>query len=93
MTGEITLSGDVLPIGGVKEKFLAARRAGVKDLIFPADNKMNVEEDILPEQMAGINVHYVKTLDDVLAIALPSDATEAKQHQEMREQVLAEAKQ
>jgi len=71
MTGEITLSGNVLPIGGVKEKFLAARRAGVKDLIFPADNRQNVEEDVLPEQLEGVNVHYANTINEVLDIALP----------------------
>jgi len=92
MTGEITLSGNVLPIGGVKEKFLAARRAGVKEIIFPADNRMNVEEDVLPEQMEGVNVHYVNTIDEVLAIALPSDASQAKRDRETREQVLADAK-
>ncbi len=76
MTGEITLSGNVLPIGGVKEKFLAAKRAGVRDVVFPSDNKMNVEEDLTPEQLEGVAVHYVKTIDEVLAIALPTSPAE-----------------
>ena len=92
MTGEITLSGNVLPIGGVKEKFLAAKRAGVTDIIFPAENEQNVKEDILPEQMEGVNVHYVKTIDEVLAIAIASNKQEEKQDAEVREQVLADAK-
>ncbi len=89
MTGEITLSGNVLPIGGVKEKYLAAKRVGVHDVIFPAENRMNVEEDLTPEQLQGVNVHYVKTIDEVLSIALPSTPAEEKQDAEEREQVLA----
>src|SRR5499427_3645162 len=76
MTGELTLSGNVLPIGGVKEKFLAAKRAGVRDVIFPADNRMNVEEDLTPEQIDGVNIHYFSTIEEVLAIALPSSKLE-----------------
>jgi len=89
MTGEITLSGNVLPIGGVKEKFLAARRAGVKDLIFPADNRQNVEEDVLPEQLEGVNVHYANTINEVLDIALPTNKDEEKKDSEVREQLLS----
>jgi len=89
MTGEMTLSGNVLPIGGVKEKFLAAKRAGVRDVIFPADNRLNVEEDLTPEQRAGVNIHYAKTIDDVLAIALPKNLEEEHQDDEVREEVLA----
>ena len=74
MTGEITLSGNVLPIGGVKEKFLAAKRAGVTDIIFPAENQQNVEEDVLPEQMEGVQVHYVASIEEVLDIALPRES-------------------
>jgi ATP-dependent Lon protease len=77
MTGEITLSGDVLPIGGVKEKVLAAKRAGVTDVILPADNKTNLEEDLTPEQLENVQVHYVKSISEVLKIALPS-ASEKK---------------
>ena len=88
MTGEITLSGNVLPVGGIKEKFLAAKRAGVHDIILPADNKMNVEEDILPEQLAGVTVHYVSTIDEALSVALPSTPTEEKKDAEEREQHL-----
>ncbi|MGC2324080.1 MAG: endopeptidase La, partial [Terriglobales bacterium] len=88
MTGEITLSGNVLPVGGIKEKFLAAKRAGVHDIILPGDNKMNVEEDILPEQLAGVTVHYVSTIDEALGVALPSTPTEEKKDAEEREQHL-----
>jgi ATP-dependent Lon protease len=71
MTGEITLSGNVLPVGGIKEKFLAARRAGVRTIILPAENRQNVEEDLTPEMMEGVEVHYANRIDDVLDVALP----------------------
>ena len=71
MTGEITLSGNVLPVGGIKEKFLAARRAGVQNIILPAENRQNVEEDLTPEMMEGVTVHYANEIEDVLAVALP----------------------
>ncbi len=88
MTGEITLSGNVLPIGGIKEKTLAAKRAGVTDIILPAENKQNVEEDLTPEQLQGLTMHYVKTIDELLSIALPSSRAEVKKDEEVREQVL-----
>jgi ATP-dependent Lon protease len=91
MTGEITLSGNVLPIGGVKEKFLAAKRAGVKDVIFPAENRMNVEEDLTPEQIDGVALHYVSTIEEVLEIALPASRQEERQDAETRERVLSNA--
>jgi len=71
MTGEITLSGNVLPVGGIKEKFLAARRAGVETIILPADNRQDVEEDLTPELMKGVTVYYASRIEDVLAVALP----------------------
>ena len=90
MTGEITLSGNVLPIGGVKEKVLAAKRAGVHDVILPAENKMNVDEDLTPEQIENLSIHYVKTIDEVLDLALPSTISEEHQDAEEREKVLSE---
>jgi len=78
MTGEITLSGNVLPVGGIKEKVLAAKRAGVRDVILPAENRTNVEEDLTPEQLENLNVHYVKTIDEALALALPPSKPIAK---------------
>ncbi|HEV2488137.1 MAG TPA: endopeptidase La [Terracidiphilus sp.] len=71
MTGEITLSGNVLPVGGIKEKFLAARRAGVETIILPAENRQNVEEDLTPQMMEGVTVHYASRIEDVLHVALP----------------------
>ncbi len=71
MTGEITLSGNVLPVGGIKEKFLAARRAGVQTIILPADNRQDVEEDIPAELVQGVEIHYASRIEDVLAVALP----------------------
>jgi ATP-dependent Lon protease len=73
MTGEITLSGNVLPIGGIKEKTLAAKRAGVKDIILPEDNRQNVQEDLTPEQLQGLNMHHVKSIRELLEIALPNN--------------------
>jgi ATP-dependent Lon protease len=89
MTGEITLSGNVLPVGGIKEKVLAAKRAGVRDVILPAENKTDVEEDLTPEQLENLNVHYVKLIDEALELALPSTPHEEKQDAEEREKVLS----
>jgi ATP-dependent Lon protease len=89
MTGEITLSGNVLPVGGIKEKVLAAKRAGVHDVILPAENKTNVEEDLTPEQLLGLTPHYVKTVDEVLEIALPTTPREERLDAEEREKVLS----
>ena len=69
MTGEITLSGHVLPVGGIKEKVLAARRAKIEELILPAQNEKNVKEDIQPELLREIKIHYVKTIEEVLNLA------------------------
>jgi ATP-dependent Lon protease len=91
MTGEITLSGNVLPVGGIKEKFLAAKRAGVKDVILPIDVKTNVEEDLTADQVAGVTIHYASRIEDVLAIALPKTVREAKMDEEVREELLVAA--
>jgi ATP-dependent Lon protease len=69
MTGEITLSGRVLPIGGVKEKVLAAHRAGIKNLILPKDNEKDLA-DIPKNVLDTLNVFMVQTMDEVLKIAL-----------------------
>ncbi len=70
MTGELTLLGKVLPIGGVKEKLIAAKRSGVKVLIFPKDNQRDFDE--LPSYLKkGVKVHYVKHFDEVFRVAFP----------------------
>ena len=88
MTGEITLSGNVLPIGGIKEKALAAKRSGVTDIILPGENRQNVEEDLTQEQLQGLTMHYVKTIEELLEIALPTSHAEVRHDEEIREQVL-----
>jgi ATP-dependent Lon protease len=70
MTGEITLSGRVLPIGGVKEKVLAARRVGIREVIIPARNEKNIREDLSEDLRADMKVHLVTTIDEVLNLAL-----------------------
>jgi ATP-dependent Lon protease len=73
MTGEITLSGQVLPVGGIKEKVLAAKRAGVREIILPADSEPNVHEDLNPEMLEGLQLHYVKTIQEVVELALEKE--------------------
>jgi ATP-dependent Lon protease len=70
MTGEITLSGKVLPVGGIKEKVLAARRHGVRTIILPRQNDKSVREDIGEELRRDMTIHLVSTIDEVLALAL-----------------------
>ncbi|MBC7450755.1 MAG: endopeptidase La [Cytophagales bacterium] len=69
MTGEITLRGKVLPVGGIKEKILAARRAGIKEIILSKKNKKDIDEIHAPD-IADLKFHFVETADEVLAIAL-----------------------
>jgi ATP-dependent Lon protease len=69
MTGEITLRGKVLPIGGVKEKLLAAHRAGIKHVILPKENEKDLQ-DIPPDILESMGVNLVETMDEVLQVAL-----------------------
>lgn len=69
MTGEITLRGKVLPVGGIKEKILAAKRAGIKEIILCVDNKKDIL-DINPTYLKGLKFHYVSEMDEVVKIAL-----------------------
>ena len=68
MTGEITLRGKVLAVGGIKEKILAAKRANINRIVLPTDNKRDIDE-IKPEYVKGLTFSYVKTIDEVIAIA------------------------
>jgi ATP-dependent Lon protease len=72
MTGEITLRGKVLPVGGIKEKILAAKRAGIKEIILCHENKKNID-DIQPMYLEGLDFHYVKDIKEVLDIALTTE--------------------
>ena len=78
MTGEITLSGNVLPVGGIKEKVLAARRSGVTEVILPHENESDVKDDLNAEQLGDLKVHYVKSISEVIAIALEKKSTKKK---------------
>jgi ATP-dependent Lon protease len=70
MTGEITLTGQVLPVGGIKEKVLAAKRSGVREVIMPFENEVNVREDLKTEQIGEMKMHFVKEMDEVVELAL-----------------------
>jgi ATP-dependent Lon protease len=76
MTGEITLSGRVLPVGGIKEKVLAARRHGITEVILPRQNEKNIKEDLTEELRRELTIHYVAHIEEVLAIALMPSASQ-----------------
>jgi ATP-dependent Lon protease, bacterial type len=72
MTGEITLRGKVLPVGGIKEKILAAKRAGITDIVMCRDNQKDIEE--IPDMyLKGVNFHYVENVQDVWDFALTDE--------------------
>jgi ATP-dependent Lon protease len=81
MTGEITLRGKVLPIGGLKEKVLAAHRAGMTQVIIPAENEKDLK-DVPEEVLEDLTIHFVETMDEVLRIALVSPPTPASDGEE-----------
>ena len=72
MTGEITLRGKVLPVGGIKEKILAAKRAGITEILMCKDNQKDLEE-IAPEYLKGVNFHFVENVQDVWDFALTDE--------------------
>ena len=69
MTGEITLRGKVLPVGGIKEKILAAKRARIKEIVLCEDNRRDIAE-IKEEYLKGLTFHYVKEMSEVLEVAI-----------------------
>lgn len=83
MTGEITLTGRVLPVGGIKEKVLAARRAGIKEIIIPERNRKDVDEDVPEQVKESLTFHFVREIREALAIAFdepqPARSPRAKQ--------------
>jgi ATP-dependent Lon protease len=83
MTGEVTLRGRVLPIGGIKEKTLAAKRMGIKTIIIPHRNKKDLQ-DIPKYVKEGMEFVFVETMDDVLAIALSKDSIKKKAEKAVR---------
>jgi ATP-dependent Lon protease len=86
MTGEITLSGRVLPVGGIKEKVLAARRVGIREVILPRQNEKNVNEDLTEELRRDMTIHYVQSVDEVLLLALLPGQKPADRRAERRVQ-------
>ena len=72
MTGEITLRGKVMPVGGIKEKILAAKRANIKEIILCRENKRDIEE-IKADYLTGLTFHYVDTMKEVIDIAILKD--------------------
>ncbi len=91
MTGEITLRGRVLPIGGLKEKVLGAHRAGITTIVLPKDNEADLE-DIPEEVRKTLTFHPVMTLDEVFAIALAPNVVGAAAPPPVEEEVTAGAR-
>ncbi len=71
MTGEITLRGKILPVGGIKEKVLAAKRAGIATVVLPEQNRQDVDE-VQPELLEGLHLEYVERIDEALGHTLSS---------------------
>jgi ATP-dependent Lon protease len=93
MTGELTLTGRVLPIGGLKEKVLGAVRAGIKEIILPMDNEADIE-DIPADVQERLTFHLVETLDEVVSVAFVGEPTKGKKaprRQRPRKEVGGEA--
>jgi len=78
MTGEISLSGRVLPVGGIKEKVLAARRHGITELILPRQNDKNVKEDLTEDLRKELTIHYVSEISEAVAIALQPSSSQTR---------------
>jgi ATP-dependent Lon protease len=70
MTGEITLTGLILPVGGIKEKILAAKRSGIRHVVVPAENEVNVKEELKAEQLGDLTIHYARTMEDLAQLVL-----------------------
>ena len=78
MTGEITLRGKVLPVGGIKEKILAAKRSGIKEIILCQDNRKDIEE-IKHDYLDGLTFHYVRKMEEVIPLALEVETNTVRQ--------------
>ncbi len=77
MTGELTLTGRVFPVGGIKEKIIAAKRANLKEVIIPKENKKDLEE--IPEYVKkGLKIHLVENIEEVLKISFPGKLRKKK---------------
>jgi ATP-dependent Lon protease len=87
MTGEITLSGRVLPVGGIKEKVLAARRHGIREVILPRQNEKNIKEDLTEELRSELTIRYVSHIEEVLKIALTPGAAQTHSGLPMDEEI------
>src|SRR3954453_20601002 len=87
MTGEISLSGRVLPVGGIKEKVLAARRHGITELIMPRQNEKNVKEDLSEELRQELTIHFVTEISEAVAIALLPSASQTHVPMPLRPEV------
>ena len=86
MTGEVTLSGRVLPVGGIKEKVLAARRVGIREVVLPRPNEKHVMEDLSDELCRDLTIHFVQSVDEVLLLALTPGPKSADKRTDRRVQ-------